>query len=141
MTWWIWVLAAFLLLATEFVSTTMHVGFFAAGAFLVGALVGFGWQAPLWEQLLVFTVTSLVAFFIFRPMIMKKLRLTGPGVVVDTLIGEEAVTMDEIAPRGRGNAELRGTTWAALNVGETSLAKGQRCTVEQVDGLLLHVKA
>ena len=139
MAWWIWVLAGVLLLATEFASATLHVGFFAAGAFVVALMVGFGWDAPLWQELLVFTITSLVAFFLLRPIVMRKLRLNETKVV-DTLIGEQAVAVEEIAVRQRGKAELRGTTWAALNIGETSLMKGQRCTVEQVDGLLLHVK-
>ncbi|MGZ7030612.1 MAG: NfeD family protein, partial [Thermoanaerobaculia bacterium] len=62
-------------------------------------------------------------------------------VVVDTMIGEEAITTDEIAPGATGRADLRGSTWSARNVGETPLAKGQRCTVERIDGLLLHIRA
>ena len=140
MAWWIWVLAGFLLLSLEFVATTLHVGFFAVGAFLVAAMVGFGWQAPLWQELLVFTLSSLVAFFVLRPIVMRKMRLNETPVV-DSMVGEEAVAIDEIAVRGRGLAELRGSRWTALNVGEVSLTKGQRCTVERVDGLLLHVRA
>lgn len=140
MVWWIWVLAGMLLLSLEFATSTLHVGFFAVGAFLVAILVGFGWSAPLWQELLVFTVSSLAAFFILRPIAMRKLRLN-ESPVVDTFIGEQAIAIDEIGVRARGQAELRGSRWAALNVGEIPLTKGQRCIVERVDGLLLHVKA
>ena len=140
MSWWQWVLAGFLLLGLEFVSTTMHVGFFAVGAFLVALLVALGWEAPLWQQLIVFTVTSLVAFFFLRPIVVRKLRLS-KDVSVDEIAGEEAVVIEDIPVGVRGKAELRGSTWSAQNVGSTPLTRGQRCTVERVEGLLLHIKA
>ena len=140
MAWWIWVLIGIALLGLEFVSTTLHVSFFAAGAFLVALLYAFGWTAPLWQQLVVFTASSLIAFFFIRPIVVKKLRLS-EDKVVDSLIGEHATAMDEIAVQARGRAELRGSTWTAQNVGDSPLTKGQRCTVERVEGLLLHVRA
>jgi len=139
MAWWIWVLAGFFLLSLEFAATTLHVGFFAVGAFFVAILVGLGWDAPLWQELLVFTVSSLVAFFVLRPVLMRKLKLND-SPVVDSMIGEQAVAVDDIAAGARGQAELRGSRWTALNVGDTPLTKGQRCAVERIDGLQLHVR-
>jgi membrane protein implicated in regulation of membrane protease activity len=140
MSWWIWVLVAFLLLTIEFFSTTMHIGFFAVGAFLVAILVGAGLAIPLWGQLLTFAITSVVALIFVRPIIVRKLGLSRTPVV-DTMIGEEAIATVEIAAGAVGKAELRGSSWNARNVGETTLATGQRCTVERIDGLVLHVKA
>ena len=140
MNWWIWIIVGFALLGTEFVSATLHLGFFAVGAFLVGILAAFGWDAPLWQELIVFTVTSLIAFFFVRPVVVRKLRLNRE-VVVDSIAGEQAVAMEEIAAGHRGKAQLRGSTWSAQNVGSTPLTRGQRCTVERVEGLLLHVRA
>jgi inner membrane protein len=140
MTWWHWVLIGFLLLAVEFASTTMHVAFFGAGALFVGLLVGLGWNGPLWAQVLVFTGFSLVALLFIRPPLMRKLKLNEPRVV-DTLVGEQATAMDDIAVQGIGKAEMRGTTWTAQNVGKALLTKGQRCTVESVEGLMIRVRA
>jgi len=140
MVWWVWVLIAFVLLTIEFFSTTMHIGFFAVGAFLVAILVGFGVAIPLWGQLLVFAITSVIALIFVRPIIVRRLGLSRTPVV-DTMIGEEAIATAEIAAGAIGKAELRGSSWNARNVGETTLAIGQRCTVERIDGLLLHVKA
>ena len=39
-----------------------------------------------------------------------------------------------------GKAELRGTSWSARNRGAAALARGQRCVVEKVDGLMLWVR-
>ena len=140
MTWWIWVLAGFALLAIEFASTTMHVGFFGGGALFVALLVGLGWNGPLWAQLLVFTGSSLVALFFIRPPLMRKLKLN-EARVVDTLVGEQAMALEDISVGAIGKAEMRGTTWTAQNVGMVPLTKGQRCTVESVEGLMIRVKA
>lgn len=140
MAWWIWVLIGFALLLVEFVSTTLHVGFFAGGAFIVALAALAGWDGPLWQQLLVFTVVSLSGFFFLRPIVSRKLRLHETKVV-DSLVGEQATVVDEIPAGGRGKAELRGSTWNAHNVGEIPLQRGQRCTVDGVEGLLLQVRA
>ncbi|MGZ8867599.1 MAG: NfeD family protein [Thermoanaerobaculia bacterium] len=140
MAWWIWVLIGFALLGLEFVATTFHIGFFAAGAFFVAILALAGWDGLLWQELLVFTFVSLAAVFVFRPIVVRKLKLN-PSRPVDELVGEHAVAIDEIAVLGRGKAELRGSTWNAHNVGENPITRGQRCTVERVEGLVLHIKA
>lgn len=140
MSWWIWVLAGFLLLALELSSATMHVGLFAVGAFVVAILVGAGVNIPLWGQLIVFAGVSLFGFLFLRPVLVRKLNLhrTQP---VDQIAGEHAVALEDIAPSSHGRAELRGTTWSAMNIGSTPLARGQRCVVDRVDGLSLHVRA
>ncbi|HUJ13807.1 MAG TPA: NfeD family protein [Thermoanaerobaculia bacterium] len=140
MDWWIWTLIGFFFLALEFVTTTLHSAFFAAGAFLVAILVAVHLDLPLWAQLLIFTLFSLVTLLLIRPLVVRKLKLSRT-IVVDTMVGEKAVAMEDIPAAGFGKAEMRGSTWNARNVGETALVRGQRCVVETVEGLVLHVKA
>ena len=140
MAWWIWILIGVALLAMELGSATMHIGVFAVGALVVAALVGFGVDIPLWGQLVIFTAVSVVALLFVRPWIVRKLRLH-ESKTVDSLVGEQAVALDEIHPAGLGKAEMRGSTWSARNVGETALARGQRCIVAAVEGLVIHVRA
>ena len=140
MTWWIWILIGFALLALELTAATLHVGFFGIGAFVVGILVVLGIEMPLWVQLLVFTAVSLFSFFFLRPIAVRKLKLDQKKVV-DSLVGEQATAMEEIPVQGLGRAEMRGTTWSARNIGETVLNRGQRCVVVAVDGLAIHVRA
>ena len=139
MEWWIWTLIGFFFLALEFVTTTLHSAFFAAGAFLVAILVAFHTGGPLWAQLLTFTLFSLITLLLIRPVVVKKLKLS-KTIVVDTMIGERAVAMEDIAAAGFGKVELRGSAWSARNVGATALVRGQHSTVEKVEGLVLHVK-
>lgn len=140
MAWWIWVVIGFVLLASEFATATLHVAFFAVGAFVVGILVGLGVDLPFWAQIVIFTTVSLFAFFFLRPIAVRRLKLDQKKVV-DTFVGEQATAMEEIAPQGVGRAEMRGTTWSARNVGETVLNRGQRCVVAGVEGLVIHVRA
>jgi membrane protein implicated in regulation of membrane protease activity len=140
MSWWIWVLAGLALLALEFATSTMHIGFFAVGALVVALLVGAGLDIPLWGQIAIFTVVSILAFVFVRPILVRKLKLDfKPNV--DTMIGEAALATEDIAVAGLGKAEMRGTTWNARNVGETALTRGQRCVVAGIEGLVLHIKA
>lgn len=140
MSWWIWVVIGFVLLCVEFASTTMHIGLFAVGAFVVGIAVALGLDLPLWGQILLFTLVSLISFFFLRPVIMRRLRLDEKKVV-DSLVGEQAITLEDIGVGGNGRAEMRGTTWNARNIGETALVRGQRCIVAAVEGLVIHVRA
>ena len=140
MAWWVWVLAAFVLLIIEFFTTTAHIGFFAVGAFLVAILVGLNVAGPLWFQLIFFATSSVVLLIFVRPIIVRKLGLSRTPVV-DSMSGEHAVVLEELAPEGEGRAEMRGTTWSARNVGQTPLTRGQRVVVDRVVGLTLYVRA
>lgn len=140
MTWWIWVLLGLALLAVEAATYTIGIGFFGIGAILVGFLVAIGLGGPLWMQWLMFTVVSLLTLAAFRQPIVRRLRGDHHPVVVDTLHGEIAVALEEIPRDQVGRAELRGAPWSARNIGEQPIARGQRCQVERVEGLLLFIR-
>jgi membrane protein implicated in regulation of membrane protease activity len=140
MAWWVWVLAAFLLLIIEFFTTTAHVGFFAVGAFLVAILVGLSVGGPLWFQLIFFATSSVVLLIFVRPIVVRKLGLNKTPVV-DSMSGQHAIALEDMAAESDGRAEMRGTTWSARNVGDTPLVRGQKCVVDRVVGLTLYVRA
>ena len=140
MPWWIWVLFGLLLLAVELASSTLHIGLFAIGAFTVALLEAFGIEMPLWAELMTFTTVSVLAIVVIRPILIRKLKLDRKPVV-DSLVGEQALALDEIAPAAIGKAEMRGTTWTARNIGDTSLNRGQRCVVTAIEGLVISVRA
>ncbi len=141
MSWWFWVLLGLALLALEFASTTMHVGLFAVGAWTVALLEAVGLDLSLSAQLLTFTGVSIFALVVLRPILVRKLNLVVEKKVVDSLVGEQALALEDIAVNGSGKAEMRGTTWTARNIGESALLRGQRCVVAAVDGLVIHIRA
>jgi inner membrane protein len=140
MPWWLWILLGFVLLAMEMLSTGLNIAFFGFGAMVVGALVGFGIGGPLWLQILLFSAISLVSLALLRKPLRRGFGLDRPAVEIDTLVGESAEVTAPIDALGRGKAELRGTTWAAQNVSDAPLERGDRCIVERVEGLTLYIR-
>jgi membrane protein implicated in regulation of membrane protease activity len=142
MTWWIWVLAGFALLAGEMLTPGgFYLLFFGCGALAVGLLTALGWSGPLWFQGVLFSVLSVLSVLLFRKPLVQKMRIADKDKEVDSLVGEVALAIDRIQAKGFGKAQLRGSAWNAHNVGEQTLHPKQRCRVEKVDGLTLWVKA
>ena len=142
MAWWIWVLGGLVLLVAEIATPGGFFAiFFGAGAILVGALKGLGWEGPAWAEWLVFTILSLIALGLFRKPLMRRFNLSGGKRTVDRMEGERALVTEDVAPGGVGKAEMRGTSWTARTAGESPLAKGRRCRVERVEGLTLWLRA
>lgn len=141
MLWWVWILLGFLLLLTELLTPGgLYLLFFGIAAIIVGLMAGLELIGPPWMQWLMFSILSVVALSLFRRPLLKRLRPATQGIEVDSLVGQTAIALDDIAVDAVGRAELRGSAWSARNVGGNLLARGQRCTVEKVDGLMLLVR-
>src|SRR5881409_1076215 len=136
MTWWLWLLFGLALLASEA---------FTPGAFFVfffGLSVRLGGQAPGWFQWFLFSLLSVLSVVFLRgPLLRRIMPVRREGLVVDSLIGEVAVPLEDLAPGAVGKAELRGSAWTARNVDARPLARGERSVVAQVDGLVLSLRA
>jgi hypothetical protein len=141
MTWWIWVLAGFALLAGEMLTPGgFYLLFFGCGALAVGLLTALGWSGPLWFQGVLFAFLSVLSVLVFRKPLVQKMHAADQGKQVDSLVGEIALVVDRIQANGFGKAELRGSAWNAHNVGDQTLQPKQRCRVEKIDGLTLWVR-
>jgi membrane protein implicated in regulation of membrane protease activity len=90
-------------------------------------------------QLLVFSLASVGSLLAFRNPLLRWLKLDRPAADVDTLLGETAVPLDDIASGAVGRAELRGSVWTARNAAGGVLVKGQRCVVVAVDRFILSI--
>ena len=142
MLWWVWILLGFLLLLAELLTPGgLYLLFFGVAAIVVGLFGGMNLIGPPWMQWLMFSILSVVALSLFRRPLLKRLRPATLGIEVDSLVGQTAIVLEDMAVDADGRAELRGSAWSARNVGGNSLTRGQRCTVEKVDGLMLCVKA
>jgi inner membrane protein len=140
MDWWIWIVLGLVLLLGELVTPGgFYILFFGVAAITVGILAGFNIAGPPWFQVIVFSVLSLITLWLFRERLLLSTQQDSPDQV-DSLIGETAVITEEIPSKGIGKAEMRGTSWSARNIGETSLARGERCKVERVEGLTIYVR-
>jgi membrane protein implicated in regulation of membrane protease activity len=142
MTWWVWILLGFSLLALELGSLgTFYLLFFGIGALVVGVIVLIGAGGPAWVQWLLFSALSIVSLVLFRKRLLEGMRGRGGAEDVDALVGERAVLLDDLAPGQVGKAELRGTAWNARSADERPLRRGEWATVARVEGLTLWLRA
>jgi membrane protein implicated in regulation of membrane protease activity len=140
MDWWHWLVVGLILVALEMAASGgFYVIFFGVAALAVSALHVVGVAGPLWLQLLLFSVGSVATLLAFRNPLLRWLKLDRPAEEVDTLLGETAVPLEDIAGGAVGRAELRGSVWTARNPGASSLRKGQRCVVVAVDRLMVSI--
>ena len=143
MSWWIWILLGLGLLTLEMLTPGgFFVLFFGLSAMVVGAAVGLDLGGPPWFQWLLFSGLSISSVFLLRGRLLAALKAReGTTVGVETLVGEVATLLDDLAPGGVGKAELRGTAWSVRSEEPRQLSRGQRCRVQRVEGLMLWVKA
>lgn len=142
MAWWVWVIVGLLFLASEVATPGGIVMlFFGAAALVVGILLAFGLDGPVWLEWALFSVLSVVSLLTLRGPILRRMKAhDGQPDDVDSLVGAWAVALGDLAPDAEGQAELRGSTWSAQNVGPEALVSGQKCRVTRVNGLKLYVR-
>ncbi len=140
MDWWLWLVIGVILLVLEMLTPgALFLVFFGVAAIVVGLLATIGAAGPLWTQILLFAVLSLVSLLALRRMFVARLRISDKGGSIDKLVGETALALDDMPVNSIGKAELRGSSWSARNVGESTVSNGQRCTVVGVEGLTLWI--
>lgn len=139
--WWHWLVLGLVLVLLELAASGgFYVIFFGVAALAIGALRLLGVADAAWKQLLLFSVLSVGSLLLFRHPIIRWLKLDEGQPDVDTLAGELAVPLEDIAPGAVGRAECRGTVWQARNAGTRTLARGSRCAIERVSGLMLVIR-
>ncbi len=139
--WWHWLVLGLLLVVAELASAGgFYIIFFGIGAIVVGLLASFDLAGPLWMQLFLFSLISVVSLLFFRRPLLKRLQMEPQSPPVDTIVGEIGVASEDLLPGKVGRVELRGTPWSARNTTSSPLARGARCRVIRVDGLTVDVE-
>ncbi|MBN8548514.1 MAG: NfeD family protein [Deltaproteobacteria bacterium] len=140
MEWWLWIVVGIVLLGAEMlVPGGLFMLFFGVGAIIVGIVVACGFAQSEWMQWGLFSIASIAMLLLLRQRLLIKLWPPADHKEVDSLIGQIALPTEVIAPGASGKVELRGSAWNAHNASSSILQKGQRCKVQRVDGLTLHI--
>jgi inner membrane protein len=116
--------------------------FFGLGAVLVGWMLLAYPTAPVWGQLLAFSLMSVVSLLLFRKRLLASFH-PAPGLEkkMADMVGGVATVADDVEVGALGKGEYRGAPWTVKNTGTSRLAKGTRARIEDVDGLTLLVRA
>jgi membrane protein implicated in regulation of membrane protease activity len=139
--WWTWLVIGLVLMVAELLLPTgFFLFFFGVGAVATAFLACFGLLSSFIGQGLAFVTISLLCVVLLRKPLLAKFHFRNPTRPVNSLIGEKAKALETIAPQGIGKVEMHGSSWSALNTGSELIAFNDRCRVEKIDGLTLHVR-
>jgi membrane protein implicated in regulation of membrane protease activity len=141
MQWWAWIAVGAILLGSEltFVNAQFYLVFVGASALVVGILALAGAATADWLQWLIFAALAVTSLLTFRGRVYERMRRTLP-VMRSGPAGEIVTLPLELPPGETCRLEYRGSSWSAINAGESVIAAGSRARVERVDGLTLVVR-
>ncbi len=141
MPWWAWLVLGFVLLASELASPSGFYLLFAGIAAIIVGLLGLGeLSGPAWAQWLLFTLISVLSVTLLRSRLARGFN-RADAKVDDSLVGQTVTLRDRIEAGGVGQGEHRGSVWTVQNLGSQVLEAGARCTVDEVNGVTLVVRA
>lgn len=134
----IWV-AIIVAAATIEMATTQLVSIWFAGGGAVG-LIAYFLHAPIWLQVILAAVTTLVLLIATRPFVNRFLKNKETHTNADRVIGQTAIVTEAIDnAREKGRVAVLGNDWRAESVDGTSLVTGTRVKVERIEGVKLIV--
>ena len=140
--WWVWFCTGLILLILEMLTPGgFYILFFGLGSLATSLLAALGIVDNLAAQGILCVGVSVVALLLFRRRLVAHFQKLPPNSQVDSIAGERGTALTDIGTGADGKVELRGTAWNVRNVGDAPIAKSQKCRVEKVDGLTLHVRA
>jgi membrane protein implicated in regulation of membrane protease activity len=122
------------------VDAGFYLVFLGVSAVAVGVVDIFWVGSPMWVEWLLFSLIAVVTLVYFRSKLYSKVRVAEPDRA-DELVGEVGVVEADIEAGGTGRIELRGSTWAARNVGDSSLRRDARARVDAISGLTVDIRA
>ena len=134
-----WLIVVAVLLICEFLTMGLTTIWFAGGA-VVAYIAGLC-HAPLWVQIVLFLVVSIVLLLFTRPIVEKHLNNKREKTNVDSLVGKHGKVMEEIDNFNQtGKVMLSGMEWMARSaVAEEKISVGVKVEVKEVKGAHLVV--
>ncbi len=134
----IWAVLMAGLLLIEVLTVNLTTIWFAAGA--LAALICALLNLPLWVQITVFVVVSVVTLFFTKPF-AEKMRKKVVPTNADSLIGQEAIVTKRIDNiRGTGEVKINGQYWTARSVNpEHTIDRDEIVMVRAIEGVKLIV--
>lgn len=129
---WIWLGITVVLVVIEILTSGLTTIWFAASSFLMifCALL----KLPLWLQLILFTVISLLLLIFTRPILRKKIAVKKTPMNADALIGKKAVVVKPISELEKGTIKINGLEWTAATNDNSPLQVGDICIITKIQG-------
>lgn len=135
----LWLAALIVLLIVEFLTMGLTTIWFAGGALiaLIAALCG----APLWLQIVLFIVVSIVLLLVTRPIAMKYWNKDRIKTNAESLIGQTALVTEEIDNlKAKGVVIVNGNEWTARSADNRLISKDAVVIIKEIQGVKLLVE-
>jgi membrane protein implicated in regulation of membrane protease activity len=131
--WAVWLVLFLALAAIETLTLDLFFAMLSVGA--LGAMLAAILGAPVFLQVVVFCIVSLLMIFLVRPVAMKHLE-RGPRDQrsnIDRLIGASAVALEAVSASA-GTVKIGGDIWTARTADGSSLTAGSPVLVTRIEG-------
>lgn len=136
----IWLLILVACIVIEIISMGLTTIWFAGGALI--AAIASAFQAPLWLQIVLFLVISLILLYLTRPVAVKYFNKDRVKTNAESLIGQQAIVISEVDNlQGIGQVTVGRQEWSARNIEEgKTLPVGSVVIVRAISGVKLIVE-
>lgn len=139
--WHIWVIAALIFVVIEMFTSDFSIICLSFGC--LGAAIGASCDVYFKYQLLIFTLATLLAFALVRPLLKKLLSRKGGDLVTnaDAIIGRVAIVSERIDPMTRqGRVAIDGDDWKAESASGEPIETGAHVEIVSRESVILTVK-
>lgn len=136
----VWLGLLLLFCAVEAATVGLTSIWFAAGslAALIAALAG----GPLWLQIVLFFVVSLLCLIAVRPLARRYLNTRVQPTNADRILGAQARVEEDIDNlQGRGAVRVGGVTWSARSETGAPIPAGALVRVLRIEGVKVYVES
>jgi len=137
--WLAWIIVSIICLIIELNSGDLYFICFAIGAIVSMILDILG--APLWSQVLVWALASMLCVFFVRPSLVKRLHDKKERQSnADALIGTSGVVTADIPANGYGYVKIAGDEWRSISASGEAISSGTKVTVVNRESTILTVE-
>ena len=134
-----WIAMLVILIVVEAVTAQMVTIWFAAGA--LAALVVALLNGPLWLQIVLFLLISLLSLLAIRPLASKYLNSKVEPTNADRIIGAETRVVEPIDNlQATGAVRISGMVWSARSENDTPIPEGTLVRVLRIEGVKVYVE-
>ncbi len=130
----IWLVIVAVCVIVEMISLGLTSIWFAGGA-LISAIVA-GFNGPIWLQVVLFFVISILLLLFTRPIAEKHLNSKLEKTNVESLAGTKAIVIADINNlEGIGQIKLNGIEWTARSASNEIIKVGATVIVKEIQGV------
>ena len=136
----VWLIIFAVLVVIELITMGLTTIWFAGGALI--AVIAATLQAPLWLQIILFIVVSIILLLFTRPLAVKYFNKERTLTNAESLIGQQAIVISEIDNlQGIGQVTVAGVEWSARAKDENlMIPTGSVVVVDAIQGVKLIVE-